>query len=221
MPTINELRAAHDNRELMRKMRQVFIFLAPLSAEPVTELTDETGAFKPIPTDYIPVGLLDKEANITFPRDVESSEESSIGHGGPTRKDTDSDIQRIAYTAQETKRANLEMAYGYDLANLRPKANGEVGYARPQLPDDIQRRLLVFGLDTKYGIGCGMFLPQVEPMDFPEITWGPTGLTSYATTAQAYHDTALGYSVFDIPLCGPRALEFAEKAGFGQPATAG
>lgn len=217
MPTMEELRITSEHTAAMRKFRQLLVFVGSMTAPAVETLTDANGAFVAIPDSYLPVGLITKDGGVTFPRNVERSTEQSVNHGSPTRRDTDSDDRQVKFTAQQTTKTVLELAYGLDLSAARRKANGEVGFAHPELPDDIQRRLLILGMDPKWGIGAGKFFPTIEPTDFPEIGWGPTALTTYEITADAMFDDALGYSMFDIPVCGPGALTHAAALGFPAP----
>lgn len=215
MATIRETLAGTEVPDLMRKFRNVAIWWGPMSAAPIEEVTGAAGSILPIPTVYIPVGLIEKSAGVEYPRSVETSEEQSVNHGSATRKDHESDEAMIKYTAQESKRVNLQQAWGVDLTNVEADpTSGEVKVIKPELPDDIQGRLFIMGYDPKWQVGAAKFFPRVEPQEFPSIKWGPTGLTSYETTLQAFFDDELGYAEAEFPLFGPGALELAPAAGF-------
>lgn len=214
MATIEELRITAENTKLMRRAQTVLGYLAPMTAEPVTKLYDGTG-FVTIPEDYIPVGLVSRENPYSFPSEAEWFEATSIGHSSPTRRDPTSATRTINYTAQETKRVNLEMAYGIDLSNQEQDADGEVGYAHPELPVTLERRLLVIAWDPKHGgWAMGRFYPHVETAEFPDITWGGDSLIEYETTLSAKMDDDLGYPLWEIPVAGPGALAAREALGF-------
>ncbi len=213
MPTMNEMIAAAEFTVAMRKFRQILVYVAPTTAAPVTTLTGPTGAFLAVPPAYIPVGLLRKDAGVTFPRSVDKSETESINHGSATREDTESDDRMVKFTAQQTTKTVLELSQGLNLSGVTRAANGEVSFPHPELPDDMFYRLLVIGFDPKYQIGAGKFLPQWQPMDFPETKWG-NDVTDYEITGKAFPDDVLGYSVWDIAVCGPGAITHAAALGF-------
>lgn len=218
--TMNELRA-QNTLALLRKFRELFAFVAPADAPVIESLTDADGQFQALPEEYVSVGLLDKEAGFAFPREVESSTETAVGYGGSIRRDYDSDTTNVTFTAMETKKAVLELAYGLDLSGHTMSANGEVVIDRPSLPDDIARRMLLLGYDPKHQIGAGMWLPRFEIAEFPEISWGPNAATTYQINGEAMPDDDLGFSIRDFPVCGPGALRNAARLGFGQPTTGG
>src|SRR5690625_5298810 len=184
MATAEELRIGAENTSLMRKALIVLGYLAPMSAEPVTKLYEDDG-FVQVPEDYVPVGLVSREAPFTFPMEAEFFEATSLNHASPTRRDAIGATRTITYTAQETKRVNLEMAYGIDLSSQVQDSDGEVGYAHPELPHTIERRLLVVGWDPKNGgWAMGRFYPNVQTSEYPDITWGGDSLIEYATSLQ-------------------------------------
>lgn len=221
MPTMNELVALSEHTKLMLKMRQVLIFFAPnlqggTAPAEVTTLTDVAGAFAAIPAEYQAgaVGLIDKGAGVEFPREVSQQEATSHNHGGPTRTDTDEDTRSVSFTAQETRRAVLEMAYGLDLSNITQAPNGEVIIDHPELPEDIEGRLLVIGYDPKYRVGMGKWFPRFQPKDFPSISWKRDELVQYAIKGDALFDEEFGFAVREFAICGPGAIAMAADFGF-------
>lgn len=204
--TMESLRQGAENRSLIRKPLRMLAFLAPMTAPAVEALTDAaTGELLAVPEDYEPVGLIAKESGITFPTESETSTVESANHAAPTREDFESMTRQISYTAQETKRVNLEMAYSIDLGAPLQQANGEVGFAHPTLPDELQRRLLVIAADPKGDWFMGKFFPSVSPMSLSEVSWTSSAAITYATTLTAFIDDTLGYSLWDIPIAGPGA----------------
>lgn len=221
MPTIDELRSASETTRLILKMRTVLIFAAVVRqgqpAPPMIEaLTDESGQFLPLPLDYQrgAIGHIDKGAGIEFPREVSTQEAESHNSGSPTRKDTDTDVKSVTFTAQETKRSVLELALGIDLSNVLRGENGEVVIDHPDLPDELQVRLLVIGYDPKYRVAAGKFFPNFSPKDFPTVSWKRDEVLSYAIAGDALPDDELGTPVRDFPIAGPGAIEFRHLFGF-------
>lgn len=218
--TINEMIAASEHTKLMLKMRTVLIYFVPtlIGKTPGAEilaLTGPTGGFLPVPADYQAgaVGLIDKGAGVEFPRDVSTQEATSYNHGGPTRVDTEEDKKGVKFTAQETRRQVLEMAYGIDLSNVVQQANGEVVIDHPELPDDLEGRLLVIGHDPKYQIAMGKWFPRFQPKDFPTVSWKRDEVVTYEIAGDALYDEEFGISVREF-IAGPGAKAMADAIGF-------
>lgn len=219
MPTMNELVAAAEHTVALRKFRQILVFVGSMSAPEITALTDAQGAFLAVDAEYLPVGMLEKSAGVTFPRSVERSETEAINHGDSVREDSESDEKMVKFRAIETTKTTLELAYGLDLSGVTgDAASGEVSVVHPELPDDLFVRMLILGLDPKYGVGAGKFYPRLQPMDFPEIKWGPDAVTGYDITGKAFVDDTFGYSFHDFPVCGPGSITHRDALGF--PASA-
>ncbi|MEE6295198.1 hypothetical protein [Georgenia wangjunii] len=218
MPTAEELRIAAENTSLIRKALVVIGYLAPMSAAPVTKLYESATGFIQVPEDYVPVGLVSRGNPYSFPTDATTEDVTSLNHGGPTRQDIVSATRTINYTAQETKRSNLEVAYGLELGSIVQDEDGEAGFAHPEVPLAVERRLLIVGWDPKAGgWAMGRFYPKVQPNAYPEITWGGDSAIEYETTLQSFVDDTLGYSLWDIPVAGPGALAAREALGFAAP----
>ena len=203
--TIETLRQAAENTSLIRKPLRMLAWLADRDVDPVEQLTDTSGQLLALDPLWVPVGLIAKETGIAFPAESETSTVESVNHGGPTREDFETATRQVRYTAQETKRSSLEMAYAVDLGAPLQQANGEVGFPQPTLPDELERRLLVVAADPKGQWFMGKFYPYVSPKQLSEITWSPSSAITYETLLTAYTDDALGYPVFEIPIAGPGA----------------
>lgn len=203
--TIEAMRRGAEHTNLIRKPLRLLSFLAPLTADPIEELTDANGQLLEIPDDWEPVGLIAKESGIAFPSEAETATVDSANHGSPTREDFESVTRQIRYTAQETKRSSLEMAYSIDLGAPLQKANGEVGFPHPTMPDELERRFLVIAADPKGMWFMGKFYPLVSPKNLAEITMNTSQAITYETLLTVFTDDELGYPLFDIPIAGPGA----------------
>jgi hypothetical protein len=189
--------------ELIRKALDGSVFVADLSADPITNLTvavtgpPATVGLAPLPTDWDDLGWLTDDG-AQFSRDVSSSEISSWGSVTPTRTDVTSDSSSLTVTAQETKLLTLGLATGADLANLVPNATtGELSIAKPSRPKSRHYRVLSVAVDEAEDgeIYIARFLPRAKVSSYAEqafskgdapITWG--------VTLVGEEDSDLGYS---------------------------
>lgn len=189
--------------ELIRKALDGSVFLAPVTADPIDNLTvavvgpPATIGLAPLPTDWDDLGWLTDDG-AQFARDVSTSEVSSWGAITPTRTDVVSDSTSLTVTAQETKLLTLGLATGADLANIiADAATGEVRIAKPVRPKSRHYRALSLAVDeNEFGeIYIARFLPRAKVSSYAEqsfaksddpITWGVTMVGEV--------DSDLGYS---------------------------
>ena len=150
---------------------------------------------------------------------MSQQEAFSHNHGGATRTDTDEDKKGVKFTAQETRRSVLEMAYGFDLSNIEQAANGEVVINHPDLPEDLEGRLLVIGFDPKYQVAMGKWFPRFQPKDFPTVSWKRDELVQYEITGDALYDEEYGTAVREFAIAGPGAIAMKADFGFKQAVT--
>ena len=207
MPSYETLR--NKQSELIRKAMDGSVFLAPITATPITSLTTYTAAItgppavpesislSPLPDGYDDLGWLTNDG-AQFSRDVSSSEVTSWGSTSPTRTDVTTDTTTLTVTAQETKLLSIGLATGADLAAITPNAqSGEVSIAKPTRPTPRHYRALVLAVDNGDGgeIYMARFLPRAKVSGYSEqafgggddpITWG--------VTLTGEEDSALGYS---------------------------
>src|SRR3712207_3711174 len=122
--TTVEALAAGNNPNLMFKAQGGFILSAALTVPVPTAFT--TGAGSQLvefdPDDWTNLGLVEKGAGVTFPRETGSEDTESWGYNEPTRTDITSDITSATFTLQETSRAVLEMYDFVDLSAVVPNA---------------------------------------------------------------------------------------------------
>ena len=207
MPSYDALK--NKQAELIRKALDGSVFLAEMSADPITNLTQYTAAvvgppavpagisLAALPVDWDDLGYLSDDGS-AFARDVSSSEVSSFGSVTPTRTDIVSDTTSLTVVAQETKLLTIGLATGADLSNIAPDAQtGEVRIAKPSRPKSKHYRILSVAVDEGEGgeIYIARFLPRAKVSSYAEqafkkgddpISWGVT-LTGEV-------DDALGYS---------------------------
>lgn len=207
MPSYDALK--NKQNELIRKALDGSVFLADVTADPITALTAYHAAvvgppavpafidLAPLPTDWDDLGFLSTDG-AAFARDVSTSEVTSWGAVTPTRTDVVSDTTTLTVVAQETKLLTIGLATGADLANVVPDTDtGEVRIAKPVRPKSKHYRALSVAVDEGDGgeIYIARFLPRAKVSSYAEqsfaqgddpITWGVT-LTGEV-------DSDLGYS---------------------------
>lgn len=189
--------------ELIRKALDGSVFTAPVTADPITNLTTYTAGppvvidLTALPTGYDDLGWLSDDG-VQFSRDVSSSEVTSFGSVTPTRTDITADTTTMQVTAQETKLLTIGLATGADVSGITPDAqSGEVSIAKPGRPKSKHYRVLSLAVDEGDGgeIYVARFLPRAKVTGYSEqsfssgddpVTWG--------VTLTGEEDSDLGYS---------------------------
>lgn len=196
MATFEELRAQSDNTNNVRKTLGALIFLAPLTADLITTLTDEDGSIKPLPEEFFSLGLFSRDA-ISFARESDTEATEALGYMSPVREDISSISRTITATAYEVdKRRIREIADGTDLSDV-VAVNGEIAYDEPEVPVNRRWRLLAIGRDVNKRTGQDIlranFYPQVELNSMPGEEWGTDALSQELAFTN-YLDQDAGYA---------------------------
>ncbi|MER7167031.1 hypothetical protein ABT336_13315 [Micromonospora sp. NPDC000207] len=184
--------------QLIRKARDLSVFIAPESSDPIEDLTTGAGAdLATLPTGYEDLGFTSTEG-VSVSRETESSQVRSFGSTEPTREDVTNDTVTLTVTAQETKLLTIGLFTGVDITNLRAAAvTGELSIEKPNLPNPRYYRLLALAVDeSSYGeIYLGQFMPRARITDFGEQSYGEgDDPISYPLTLTAFRASDLGYS---------------------------
>lgn len=221
MATFAELQQLKSH--LIHKVLDASLFVAPRSAPLIEAITDDSpGGLLSLPTGYEDIGRLDKDAGISFPREVNTEDVMSIGAGQPVRRDVISDITTVSVTAQETKRAVLESYYGIDLSGIEADATtGEVSFARPDRPATRYVRVLALGKDGEGAdaVYIARFLPRMSMTSPGEQMFKDTDALVYPLEFTSFVDDVAGFSE-RVFFGGPGWLAALEDYGFPQaPAT--
>lgn len=183
--------------ELIRKMLDGSVFLAPITAPHISTLTDpDDGLLGEIPEDYGDLGRLSTDG-AQFTNETETSDVTSWGSVEPTRSDIISDTTTLQISAQETNIRTMALYTGVDHAAIKAAANGEVILDKPPRPVPRYYRALVLGVDMGDGgeIYVGRHLPRCkvtakEGMNFQS---GDDPL-SWPVTLTGFTDSQLGFS---------------------------
>ena len=201
MPNYDDLK--NKQAELIRKALDGSVFLAPATAGPIVNLTEDSVAtpgtpeLTALPTDWDDLGYLSNDG-AAFARDVASSEVTSWGSVTPTRTDITSDTTTLTVTAQETKLLTLGLATGADLANIVADATtGEVKIAKPARPKSKHYRVLSLAVDEGDGgeIYVARFLPRAKVSSYAEQAFGGgDDPIAWGVTLTGEVDDTLGYS---------------------------
>lgn len=203
---------------LIRKALSGSIFVAPTASDAVTSITSgANSALKALPEGYEDLGYISKDDGATWARDTEVSEVTSWGSIEPTRRDINQDVTTLAFMAQETKKATLELYYNVNLDTATPDSTtGEVGFNQALRPQTRYMRVYAIfvdgsGADTIYVVRS---LPRAMLTEVDDQTWSdgddPVG---YSCTLTATPDNALGYSVRHM-FGGPGWKAQLEEMGF-------
>lgn len=220
MPDYSALK--NKQAELIRKSLDGSVFLAPLTAGAITELTQFTAGtpgvidLAPLPEGYDDLGWLSGDG-AAFSRDVGTSEVTSWGSVNPTRTDITSDTSTLTVTAQETKLLTIGLYTGADLTGIVPDAEtGEVSIAKPTRPKARSYRVLSLAVDEGPGgeIYLGRFLPRAKVTGYSEQAFGGgDDPVSWGVTFTGEEDSALGYSERWL-FGGPGWNALLEQMGF-------
>lgn len=201
---------------LIRKALDAVVFAAPMSAEPVTALTEADGSLSPLPTGYVSLGWHSEEEGLNWTREVENSDVRSHGSQEPTRRDIIQDVSGLVVVAQETKMQTLEMFNNVDLSDVTPDpTTGEIQFSRSTTPTTRYYRILTVaqdgaGDDTVY---FARFLPRASVTEYAEQSWSNQTEVQYNLTLTAYVDETEGYAVREF-WGGPGIFDLLEDMGF-------
>jgi hypothetical protein len=207
VPSYDTLR--NKQAELIRKALDGSVFLAPIDADPIDELTVFNAAvvgppavpafvdLAPLPTDWDDLGWLSPDG-AQFARDIANSEVTSWGSVTPTRTDITSDTTTLTVVAQETKLLTIGLATGADLANIEADPDsGEVKIAKPARPRSRHWRALSLAVDEAEGgeIYIARFLPRAKVSSYAEQSFGQgDDPVTWGVTLTGEVDDDLGYS---------------------------
>lgn len=191
---------SNKKRELIRKALKGSVFIAPVTAPAITNLTAKVGSLislAALPTDYEDLGWLTSEG-ASFAREVSQSEVSSWGSNTPTRTDITADTTSLTLAAQETKLLTIGLATGADLAALTADAEtGEVRIEKPDTPDARSYRALSVAVDSYQGqeIYIARFLPSAKVTNYAEQAFGGgDDPVTWGVTLTAEKDSTLGFT---------------------------
>lgn len=193
---LDAYRGAKDG--LIRKMVSGgAILVAPLSADPITELTTEGGALK-LQTGFTGMGRIARDGAPVFtPEDQEETTET-WGEIEPTRRDVTLSTLSVEATLQDTNKMNLMIAArrSFEFMNsVKANGNGEIAFEDNSQPNTMFVQLLFVGIDgtDEDAIYFGRYLPRAIVKGGAE-NWNPQSAVTYPLSVTATKDTKLGFS---------------------------
>jgi len=205
MPTFSDLRSA--DQSLIRKGLEgaVFVKRSEPSDTEIVALKDATGLLA-VPPGYEDLGWITKDQGVSWTRDVETSDVTSLGAAEPTRRDIVSDVSGLQFTAQESKASVIGLYEGLDLSAAVQDADGNVSYDKPDRPASIYYRVLVLfkdgdGVDAVY---FAKWLPRAQVTDRGEAAWNEDSELQYPFTLTSFVDATFGTSMRNM-WAGPAA----------------
>lgn len=186
---------------LLRKALTGGIHVADVGATAPTLATtfnSVTGALCGIPAGFADIGYLDA-TGAKFARTVKTSEITSWQSTNPTRVDVTSDEVTCVFVPQETNLQTIAMFYGVEASTIltTPTANGAMVIEKPLIPDEIYRRVMVFGVDEDNSGETIIvrFLPNAKITAYADQSFANgADPIEYGVTVTAFVDDALGYS---------------------------
>lgn len=198
MPTYEDI--AERQSELIRKALAGSLFIADDDATLPTSLTTGADAdLAALPTGYTDLGWISKSDGISWSREINVSNVDSWGSFDPTRRDINSNVSSLQFTAQETKLKVLELYHGVDLSGVTPTAvTGEVAFNEATRP--ATRYYRAFGIFVD-GTGddaiyVGRLLPRVMVSEPGDQVWTDgDDPVAYQMTLSATVDSTAGYSI--------------------------
>ena len=208
MPSYDALKKLQ--QELIRKAQGGSAFIAPFTADPITDLTVYTAAVVGPPAVPAFIDLVDlttlgyedlgylTDDGLGFENETSQSDVSSWQSISSTRSDLLTDTDTLTVVAQETKLLTIGLYTGVDTTGVTPDVDsGEVQIAKPTRPSARHYRVLGIAVDGEGDeeIFIGRFMPRAK------VT-GKTGQSyskgddpiSYGVTFTAFEDSALGFA---------------------------
>lgn len=204
--TFDALKAHND--QLVRKMLELAIFVAPFPTGTVlSTVSDTTGANLVVPTEYVSVGMTNKDQGAVWTPKLTLQEVGAYGYGQPVRRDTTQRAEDLKFSMLESKRKAFEVYEGIDLSAVATPPGAvkmEIQYDRPDLPPLKYWRVLAVGKDG-YGTSAIYhveFLPKAILTAVDPTNWQDGTATDYGVTLSADFDAAVGTSQRTF-WCGP------------------
>ena len=190
---------ADKKTELIRKAKDGSVFIAPITATAITDLTTTASStlLSALPTGYRDLGYTTTDG-VTFGRATEISEVNSFGSVEPTRTDVISDTITLQVTAQEHNIISIGLYTGADIDAIEADATtGEVQISKPDRPAfKFYRCLALFVDDGDAGeIYIGRWMPRVRATELGEQQFNNSDeAIGFPITLTGYKDSTLGFS---------------------------
>lgn len=211
------------NADLLRKMQELAIYIAPYPTAPaVTTITDTTGVNLSFPDVYKGVGMTSKDGGAAWTPNLEVVETGAYGYGAPVRYDSKTRSETLGFTMLESKRQTFELYYGLDLSAVKaPLAKNEIGWAQASKPGNRAYRVLAIGRE---GVGADSiyhaeFLPRAVLTGVEAETWSEDDPLSYGVTLTPLLDSTLGYAHYTFWGGPGLTLPMLTAMGFTKSAT--
>jgi len=183
------------NSDLVRKMLEMAVFVAPDTAPDILTISDASNQLI-IPAGYRSLGIMSKDDGATITPSLDVSEVGGYGYGQPVRRDTTARSNQIAFTMLESSRWAFEVYYGIDLSAVKVKASGsnELMWEHPDRPDTKYWRVLCLGRDGQgtRSIYHGEYFGRATLADVAEQTFSETDPLTWAVTLGVDSDTTAG-----------------------------
>lgn len=210
---------AKTNNRLIRRGRRGVMLLKkydPATEAPTQAWTEAGGLM--IPAGFESSGLLKKDDGVEWEKDLEVTESESVGFGDATRIDLEKEETTFSYTAQESKRINIELYQGRDLSSVTTDSEGNVYWDAPPVPSMQEWHVLQLFAD---GVGANAiyfmrYVPLARVTDIASQKFATNEDVEWGVTLKGVTDPNVGTAVREIwggPGLPHEAMGFQPPAG--------
>ena len=218
MTTIEALKKKHNKTGNVRKGLNAFAFLAPMTAQVPTAITDAGGALKEISSEFIPLGLVTTDG-MNHSADANSETVEALGYAEAVRTDLTKAPKTVKFKVLEPFRKGTQaLVYGIDLSQVKAdKTTGEITFDEAAIPALAEYRLLTVMADGPADDEwiVGRCYPRVKLNTIPEEKWAASDAIQFDLEFSAFMDETAGTSCRHY-IGGSGAIKHRDAIGFEQ-----
>lgn len=218
MTTIEALKKRHNRTTNVRKGLNAIAFLAPMTTQVPTAITDAGGALKEIPSEFIPLGLVTTDG-MSHSADANNETVEALGYAEAVRTDLTKAPKTVKLTVLEPFRKGTQaLVYGIDLSQVKAdKTTGEITFDEAAIPALAEYRLLTVMADGPADDEwiVGRCYPRVKLNTIPEEKWAASDAVQFDLEFSAFMDEQAGTSCRHY-IGGSGAIRHHDAIGFEQ-----
>lgn len=218
MTTIEALKKKHNKTGNVRKGLNAIAFLAPMTAQVPTAITDAGGALKEISAEFIPLGLITTDG-MNHSADPNSETVEALGYAEAVRTDLTKAPKTVKFTVLEPFRKGTQaLVYGIDLSKVKAdKTTGEITFNEAAIPALAEYRLLTIMADGPADDEwiIGRCYPRVKLNTIPEEKWAASDAIQFDLEFATFMDETVGTSCCHY-IGGSGAIKHRDAIGFEQ-----
>lgn len=184
------------NGDLVFRPTRMAVLIAPQGGSEVSTIVDATtGHTLTIPSDYVPVGYLEKKDGLGLAPKVTTSTSEAYGETQPIAYYITGQEFTATFTMKEHRKSVLQAYYGQDLSAVTADATtGEITWDTPSIPSVTYPRLLVVGQhrDGANAIWVAHWMPRVMITNMAEQKFDDQADITFNVTYTALVDSSVG-----------------------------